>query len=170
MPQWSHSSMVSPKESSFHSVRRQKICIEIYSLLPATRPSYHSPNGSQQPLNLATVCVCERERDREREREHAGSCVALICVKIPLAPWVNFPSWFLPLRCMSYFLLPHLFSRSLDANSFYVTSQGCVPGRDPRLEGIQMALGCLSVVFVWFIWVMRIEAEKICNRRCLMEI
>lgn len=52
-----HSGMLSPEEYSFHSVRRQRICIKIYSLLPATRLSYHSLNGLQQPLNLADVCV-----------------------------------------------------------------------------------------------------------------
>jgi len=62
---------------------RNKICIQIYGLPPATQPSYHATNGSQQPLCFVTVCT--------------DLCAVTVWVKIPSEnPWGNFLSLFYP--------------------------------------------------------------------------
>lgn len=107
------------KERPFHSVRRRRICIEIYGLLPATHPSYHSASGSQHLLKMQPLCLW-------------------FCATIPSEPLKdNSGSHPRPTSCF----LPG----SLDYESFNVTSHLCVPAQAPLL-GLNTQHGCLTVV------------------------
>lgn len=90
-----------------------------------------------------------------------GACVWQLFVwRYLQSPLRKFSKLILPSCRTFYFLLPHLFARSPDSCSFNVTSQDCVPGRDPQLKRKQTELGSLSVVLVWLIWVLWVEAEE----------
>lgn len=64
---------------------RQEAELEIYRLLAATCPSYPSPNGSEQPLNGATVgssvgdeCLCEDTAQKKPLRRTPERSFALL--------------------------------------------------------------------------------------------
>lgn len=96
---------LSSKQSSSHSVRRQRICIEIYGRLTAAHPFYPSANGSLQPLNLAAVWVWPRVWQ-------------LVCDGTFRDPWGKVLSWFLHSCCP--FRLPASSSWSQNSPSFNV--------------------------------------------------
>lgn len=107
------------KERPFHSVRRRRICSKIYGLVPAMHASYHSANGSQQPLKMQPLCLW-------------------FCAMIPSEPLKdNSGSHPCPTSCF----LPG----SLNCGSFNVTSQRCVPAQAP-LVGLNTQHGCLTAV------------------------